>query len=203
MDGIFSSEHIAKSMRAYADEVGQSGFWLDWLDAVLFATNNGKTLGFINYNLQRNPGDDPVIEHANSHLSEIPGLDDVVVVEEEISRTTDTWLLVSCNSEWDVKGPANHWIPAVFKEVVSDSTYRELIAQQIAQLKVQVVSLQSDLLDIELEEDLELAAQTSASLNEAILSKLASILWRGWIYETICNCYFLHFSTRKAGSFKM
>eukprot|EP00435_Cladocopium_sp_Y103_P072988 s131_g42.t1 len=168
VDGQFSSELLAKSIRAYAHEVGRDGYWLDWLDAVLFAQNNGKTLAFINFNVATRDGS-LTIDHASGYLKEVPGLDDVEA-GQVVSRTPDTWLLVSCNSEWDRTQPANHWIPAVFKEVVADSTYRELVAQQIARLKVLIVSLQSDLLDVELEEDLEVAAQTSASLNEAICS---------------------------------
>ena len=168
MEGNVSSEHVAKCMRSYANQSGETGFWLDWLDALLFAKNNGKKLAFINYGIQTGAEGHLSIECAESHVAQIPGFDGDV--DDTVSRTSDTWLLVSCNSEWDRSGPVNHWVPAVFKEVVATSTYRELVAQQIARLQVQIVSLQSDLLDVGLEDDPEMAAQTSHSINEAISS---------------------------------
>lgn len=51
-----------------------------------------------------------------------------------------------------------------------EPTYAELVKQQIARLKVMIAELQSQLLDVEMEEDEELSAQLSASVNEDIFA---------------------------------
>lgn len=159
---------MSKSILAYAAHVGKPGEWLDWVDGVLFAENMHKQLGFINYNARR-PGSAPLqIEHANASLQEIPGLESGV--REAFQRTEDSWCLLACNASCDKQGNANHWLPCVCKENVSESTYAELVFQQIAHLKVTIAQRQSDLLDVELEDDAEMSAQLTASLNEDIFS---------------------------------
>lgn len=156
---------ISQSMRAYADRTSESGFWLDWLDAALFASNNEKTLAFVSH---CRANDAPLeIQHASHFLKEIPGLSDDEA-DHGVHRNMDTWLLLSCNVSFDRKLAANHWIPCVFKEVLAEKTYSELVDQQIAKLKVLIATRQSDLLDVELEEDEEVAAHISASLNDEI-----------------------------------
>ena len=154
-------------MCAYADQVSKPGFWMDWLDAALFASNNEKTLAFVSHCRGK---DVPLqFQHASDSLTEIPGVSEDEA-DHTVHRDMDTWLLLSCNVSYDRNSPANHWIPCVFKELVADSVYSELVDQKIAELKVLIVSLQSELLDVELEEDEEVAAQLSASISEEIFT---------------------------------
>ena len=174
----FSPANIARSIVAYAKDAGTSGFWLDWVDACLFAQNHGKVLGFIQH---KSDGASLKIEHATSHLQEIPGvpLEDDFLRSGAVPRTKDAWVLLSCNAWYDPQGSANHWVPCVMKEVVAPSTYKELVQQQIAKLKVEIVMFQSDLEDIELDDDPEVQAQIASSLNEEILQWLARF-WTVW-----------------------
>lgn len=160
---------MAESIRAYASRVGKPGEWLDWLDAVLFAVNMDKHLGFINYNVARPSGVALEIEDANASLKEIPG-SDLLNVSHTFQRTEDAWCLLACNASFDKRARANHWVPCVCKENVPESTYNELVAQQIASLKVSIAELQSQLLDMELEDDPEVSAQMTVSLNDNIFA---------------------------------
>lgn len=138
---------------------------MDWLDGCLFASNNEKELAFISHS--RSPGVPLTLVHASESLKEIPDISDDEA-DHTVLRTMDTWVLLSCNVGYDPSAPANHWIPCVFKEVVSDVVYNELVLQQIAKLKVLIAERQSDLLDVELEEDEEVAAHISASITDEI-----------------------------------
>ena len=167
--GCGPAEKMANDIRAYAGKVASDAFWLDWVDGVLFAENCDKTLGFITH--CRAKGAPLTISHANDSLRQIPGLE-AEGGNHAVERTSDTWLVMACNVGYDPRGPCNHWIPCVFKEVVQKSTYDELVHQQVASLKVQIASLQSDLLDIELEEDAEVAAVLHETINDQIASYL-------------------------------
>lgn len=157
-------------MRAWAEQAGQPGEWLDWVDAALFAENMEKNLGFINF-AARVPGKALEIESATASLKRIPGLQ-CSAEDRAFERSEQSWCLVSCNASFE-PGSANHWVPCCFKECVSESTYDGLVNQQIAALKVRIAELQSLLLDTELEEDEESRAQLVFSINDEIASWLA------------------------------
>ena len=165
MPGGLGQADISNSMRAYAASAAEDAFWLDWLDGVLFAENNEKTLGFINYT----NGVPLTIEHANDSLKRIPGCEDAKEEVHAVPRNGDSWLVLSCNVQYDPHGPTNHWLPCVFKEAVAASTYAELTGQQIDSLKVQIASLESELLDVELEDE-DIAEAQSVALQDQILT---------------------------------
>lgn len=176
------AENLEKSIRAYATKVAQNAFWLDWLDALLFAHENGCPLGFITH--CRAPDVPLSIEPGLESLLQIPGLEDWAEEVEPLERSSRSWLVLSCSTTFDPNAQANHWVPCVFKEAVPESTYAELVYQKIASLKVIVCSLQSDLLDVKLEEDAEVACTMSETLHEQINMHLAVVFGE-------CFCMFL------------
>ena len=168
--GVDAPDALGQCILEYAQELGNDAVWMDWVDAVLFAENMEKTLGFVNYNVARPKGQPLEIQHANFSLQQIPGLeaDGPAVVE----RTPTSWCLLSCNASFDPRGQANHWMPCVFKECVPEKLYAELVKQQVAKLKVTIAELQSQLMDQELDDDINMAETICASLNEEISSYL-------------------------------
>eukprot|EP00435_Cladocopium_sp_Y103_P017262 s835_g4.t1 len=186
--GLVTQRVLVKSMQLYAEQVGKDGFWLDWLDAVLFAENNDKKLGMISYS--RDPGTKLQIIAASDQLKEVPGFSDVQA-NHSIDRSEDTWVILSCNAGFDQAASANHWIPCVFKEHVPPSTYVELVDQQMANLKVKIAQLQSELLDVELEDDEGAQEQLKSSIHEEINAQLASGISENHqslrIFNTYCS----------------
>ena len=170
--GELTQKALEKMILSYANKVGTSGFWLDWLDAVLFTENNDRNLGIIRFS--RGPECGLEIIAAHDQLKEIPGLSESVEASHVIERNEDTWLIMSCHAGFNPADVANHWVPCVFKELVPESTYLELTAQKIAQLKVRIAELQSALLDVELEDDLVVQESLTQSIQEEITSQLAS-----------------------------
>lgn len=151
---------LSAAVKRYAKKVSENRFWLDWLDAALFASQSDQALGFINYN-DKSPK--LVIENSSTFLNQIPG-DHESFPTGELKKDGQTWLLLSCNSSYDREGPVNHWLPCVYREQVSESVWLELVNQAIAKAKVAIVALEAEMGDLELEEDGETQEALAASL---------------------------------------
>lgn len=143
-----ASESIAAAIEKYAKKIKKNAVWLDWLDAILFSLEHQKNLGLVSH-----CGDVPLeILRANFFLRQIPGLQDLPDIPS-LERNRDSWILISCNAGFDKSGQANHWVPAVFQELVPESVYIQLTHQAIAKSKVALAEIESEMHDLELEDD--------------------------------------------------
>ena len=113
---------LGKLITRYADLVGQDKFWLDLVDAQVFAAMTERSLSVVDTSSSYEPK--PVKETWGSFLpkGDLPGLATFV-------DRTKGWCLLSCNARFDPEGPRNHWRPGIFKEQCEDSAQYEQLME--------------------------------------------------------------------------
>ena len=104
-------------------------FWLELADGFLFAMKQGKKLALV----MDVPNEDtpmrPMVDAMKDLLDdEFTGLLDALRPEDFAVRPSesDSWILISCNAQYDRKSARNHWCPAFFKEQVPEDVWVSL-----------------------------------------------------------------------------
>ena len=175
-------QRIGPAIAKRAKQISRTGVWMDWLDATLFSMNHRKSLGIVRHC----DAGSWTIEDAHQQWSNIPGVSaDGNTSWKPFERSKDAWILISCSTDFDRKSSANHWVPAVCRELVDVSLYSDLTNQQIAHSRVQIASIESDMRDLELEEDADVKAMMQESLET---QRTMHLVWG------LCVCF--QFSNR-------
>ena len=134
--GNYPSARVEGKIASYAERVGQSGFFLDLLDGMLFATKMEKELALILDTGDRSSK--PIL--ARDHISQL--LPPELAIEPSHPfdpKSKNWWCLVSCNALHDPEGVANHWVPAIFREQLTEDEEFLLSAEATRKCRREVI----------------------------------------------------------------
>lgn len=128
----------------YAAKVARKGYYLDILDAELFAcrcdvrlsimlhSKDGLSAGLVSKHLETFLPDDVRIDYGSS----------------DPERKPDDWCLLSCNAVYDPEGVRNHWVPVFYKDSLSDEHWHALTASVQTQQSLEIASLKTRELEL-------------------------------------------------------
>ena len=121
----------------YADRVEKDGFFLEVIDAALFAEMHKKDLYMaVDWGTNEVGNADYIWKYLSTMLPR----DFESTIPETNKASKSTWCLLSCNSlhSSDPHAVKNHYVPAYFKEQLSESEFLEftMLAQSKAREKL-------------------------------------------------------------------
>ena len=140
---------IAAAIERYAQKVQQEGYHLEMLDAFVFATMAKKDLWL----LIDSDKDEPLIpRNATWYVDSLLGAENGRNCDELNLCDLNSWVLISCNAQFDRSGNKNHWVPAFTAAQTGPDSFWDMTVGEEADAKSKVemskLSLQ------ELEQDL-------------------------------------------------
>ena len=149
---------------SYAKQVAKAGFWLDLLDAVAASELHECNLGVIV------PVKDKELEvkAVDQHLKEIfPNIqlcdNECLSLKKDCERT---WLLLSCNADFDTAAQHNHWIPCVYRQQTTDEQYMALTLEARASVDRSIQQVQGKLKRALLSDDDDYTAEIESLEHE-------------------------------------
>ena len=124
---------MAKKIHKYAALASKDGFYLDVVDAQLFAIVAGQKVAFVR------DGPHEVLEctTVKNLWGGVWPQGGTLGVAEELDQKS--WCLISCNASFDPQGQMNHWCPGFFKEAVPDHFF-DLTQMEQSKAMQQVVA---------------------------------------------------------------
>lgn len=161
-------------IQKYAKSVKSPGFYMEVADAELFVQRAGGTLAVA----VDNAYEPLTIQHSLAQWSEalkeqgFPCLD----IQDIDPSDPHCWLILSVNASYDPRGRKNHWMPAFFKQQVTDSEYFDMtvlaaseLVKSIREKKKELSELQST---IQEKSEMNLMSEEEAALSAAHVAEL-------------------------------
>ena len=152
---------IEKRIDAYMEKIVQPGFYLESVDAAVFLDTDKKSLCIA---VDEGAGPLRVIKFRNfckELLSTNQG--QVAPADGGLDRSLPSnCCLVACNAIFDPSGPQNHWVPAFFKEQMSNEEFWDITVAGKSDVSTHLRKVKKQIL--ELEEKKERAADEEKKL---------------------------------------